>query len=243
MGRDVTLTAARYIDAVTRDARDEEKRRAAEHAAAMVEDGMRLGLGSGTTAALVVRALGTRVRAGMRLAHVVSSSSATTRLAEQEGITVGALDAAPLDLVIDGADEVDPALRMIKGGGGALLREKVIAHAATRVVIAVDASKRVETLGRFPLPLEVLPFAMGLVLRTIADLAPRVRLAPDGSEARTDQGNALVDCSLGRIDDPEALARRLEAIPGVIEHGLFLREAELVVVGVGERVDVLRRRS
>ncbi|MFO0686544.1 MAG: ribose-5-phosphate isomerase RpiA [Sandaracinus sp.] len=221
--------------------RDRQKAAAAAYAAAMVEAGMRLGLGSGSTAAHVVRALGPRVRAGMKLARVVSSSSATTRLAEAEGISVESLDAAPLDLVIDGADEVDPALRMIKGGGGALLREKVLAHAAERVVIVVDGPKQVETLGRFPLPLEVLPFATSFVLRTLADLSPRVRLAADGREARTDQDNALVDCSIGRIDDPEALAQRLAAIPGVIEHGLFLDEADLVVIGQDEGVRVVSR--
>lgn len=222
--------------------RDDEKRNAARRAAAMVEDGMRVGLGSGSTSAHAVRAIGERVKDGLRI-EAVATSSATQALAQALGIPIVPLGETPLDLAIDGADEVDATLRMIKGGGGALLREKIVAHAARRFVVAVDASKQVATLGAFPLPLEVLPFALGFVMRTLRDAgrAPRLRVDATGDPVITDQGNHLVDCALGAIDDPEALARALSEIPGVVEHGLFLVEAHVLVVGRGDTVELVPR--
>jgi len=212
--------------------RDAEKKAAALAAAMKVTDGMRVGLGSGSTAAHAVRALGERVRAGLRI-EAVPTSIATRDLATREGIPLVALGDDPLDLTIDGADEIDARLRMIKGGGGALLREKVVAHASKRVVIVVDSAKVSATLGAFPLPLEVLPFAIPFVLRTLDELSRpgAIRHAADGAPALTDQGNQLIDCAPAPIVDPESLARTLADIPGVLAHGLFLREASVVLVG------------
>jgi len=212
--------------------RDAEKKAAALAAAATVQDGMRVGLGSGSTAAHAVRAIGERVRAGLRI-EAVPTSIATRDLATEQGIALVALGETPLDLTIDGADEVDGQLRMIKGGGGALLREKIVAHASKRVVIVVDSAKVSEGLGAFPLPLEVLPFAIPFVLRALRELGRpgAIRHAADGSPALTDQGNQLIDCAAAPIADPESLARVLADIPGVLAHGLFLREASVVLVG------------
>jgi ribose 5-phosphate isomerase A len=206
------------------------KRRAAESALAHVRDGMRLGLGTGSTAAHFVALLGERVRGGLKVVGV-PTSEATRIKAEREGIPLTTLDEEPgLDLTVDGADEIDGDLRLIKGGGGALLREKIVAAASRRMIVIADGSKRVDTLGRFPLPIEVVPFGLGATLRAVeaaaAALGARgafeLRRSRPGEPLVTDGGHYIVDAHLGRIERPEALAAALAAIPGVVEHGLFL---------------------
>jgi ribose 5-phosphate isomerase A len=223
--------------------RDAEKAAAAAAALAEVRDGMLVGLGSGSTAGHAVKALARRVTAGLRV-DCVATSSATEALARALGLPVRPFDdVGRVDLTIDGADEIDPSLRAIKGGGGALTREKVVAAASDRVHIAVDSTKAVERLGRFPLPLEVLPFATAWVDRALRDLGgmPTRRRDGDGSPFRTDQGNYIVDVGFGLIDDPAALAAALSRLPGIVEHGLFLDEIDTVFIGRGGRVEVMRR--
>lgn len=225
------------------DDRDAEKAAAAEAAVAEVRDGMLIGLGSGSTAAYAVRAVGRRVAQGLRV-DCVATSRATEALARSVGLTVRPFDDIPrLDLTIDGADEVDPALRAIKGGGGALLREKVVAAASDRVSIVVDASKPVGRLGAFPVPMEVLPFAGAWVMRALTELGGTAarRHGADGSPFRTDQGNFIVDTAFGPIEDALGLAARLAQVPGVLEHGLFLDEIDTVFIGRPGGVDVRRR--
>lgn len=208
---------------------DANKRAAAERAVALVEDGMTLGLGTGSTAAWFVRLLGERVRQGLRV-RGVPTSEATAKLAGDLGIEVigladvGFADGRRIDLCVDGVDEVDGEKRAIKGGGGALLREKIVAAASDRVVYIADASKQVKTLGTFPLPVEVIPFAAPFVTSRIAALGcePVLRRTEAGAEFRSDENNIILDCPFGRIEDPESLAAELSLIPGVVEHGLFL---------------------
>jgi ribose 5-phosphate isomerase A len=223
--------------------RDAEKAAAARTAAAEVIDGMLVGLGSGSTAAYAVREIGRRVADGLRV-DCVATSTATEALARSLGLSVRPFDdVARVDLTIDGADEIDPSLRAIKGGGGALLREKVVAAASDRVCIIVDASKPVARLGAFPLPVEVLPFAAAWVARALAGLggAPTRRLGADGSPFHTDQGNVIFDTAFGLIDDAAALAGQLARVPGIVEHGLFLDEIDTLFIGRPSGVDVVRR--
>jgi len=203
------------------------KRRAAEAACDLVASGMRLGLGTGSTAALFVEAL-----AGRNLDLVaVPTSEATRRQAASLGIRLATLEEEPeLDLTIDGADEIDPALDLIKGGGGALLREKIVASSSQRMIVIADGSKHVPKLGRFPLPIEVVPFGLTATERAIVRLLDslsmtgelHLRHAPDGAAYVTDGGHFILDAHLGRIDKPNVLASTLNNIPGVVEHGLFL---------------------
>lgn len=228
------------------------KRAAAQAALSLVEPGMRLGLGTGSTAAHFVEVLGARVREGLTI-RAVPTSEATRRQAEACGIAVTTLDELPkLDLTVDGADEVDPALRLIKGGGGALLREKIVAAASARMVVIADHGKRVETLGRFPLPVEVAVFGSSVTRRRIADVCRditgaddlRWRTSGDGGDLyRTDGGNLILDCALGRIDDPDRLASALKQIPGVVDHGLFIGYCDTAFLGGPDGVAVLRRRA
>lgn len=204
---------------------------------------MLVGLGSGSTAAYAVKALGQRVAQGLRI-DCVATSVSTEALAASVGLRVRPFDdVARVDLTIDGADEIDPHLRAIKGGGGALMREKVVAAASMRVLAIVDSSKPVEQLGRFRLPVEVLPFASGWVMRVLVEhgAEPERRRRPDGSPFRTDQGNYIVDAAFHRIDDPLCLARILAATPGIAEHGLFLDEIDTVFIGRAGGVDILHR--
>lgn len=217
---------------------DEQKRQAAMAAVRLVEDGMTLGLGTGSTAAWFVTLLGERVKDGLRV-RGVPTSEATARQARGLGIEVIGLDdvgfgrGGRIDLCVDGVDEVDGMKRAIKGGGGALLREKIVAAGSTQVVYIADASKRVQTLGAFPLPVEVIPFAAAFVQSRIAALGcePVLRRADGGAEFRTDENNVILDCPFGRIEDPESLAAELSLIPGVVEHGLFLGLIDEMVFG------------
>jgi ribose 5-phosphate isomerase A len=225
------------------DDRNAEKAAAAEAAVAEIRDGMLIGLGSGSTAACAVRAVARRVAEGLRV-ECVATSHATEALARSAGLTIRPFDdIARIDLTIDGADEIDPALRAIKGGGGALLREKVVAAASDRVSIVVDASKLVARLGAFPLPIEVLPFAGAWVMRALTDLGGTATRRPgaDGSPFRTDQGNFIFDAAFGLIEDAIGLALHLSQVPGIVEHGLFLDEIDAVFIGRSGGVDVRRR--
>jgi ribose 5-phosphate isomerase A len=211
-----------------------QKDAAAARAVELVLDGMLVGLGTGSTAAWAVRRLGAKVRAGLRI-RGVPTSEATRKLAETEGIPLLSLDDVDhLDLAIDGADEADHALDLIKGGGGALLREKVIASLARRFVVIADASKLVDRLGAFPLPVEIIPFAKHPVARRIQDLGgkPELRMSPKGGPFVTDNGNWVLDCRFGAIGDAKGLAGKLDGIPGVAEHGLFIGMTERVILGL-----------
>jgi ribose 5-phosphate isomerase A len=210
-----------------------ERAAAAEAAVNEVRSGMLVGLGTGRTAAFAVRALAQRVKEGLRV-ECVATSTATERLGVSLGLRVIPFEAVSrVDLTIDGADEIDPRFCAIKGGGGALLREKVVAAASDRVLIVVDAHKVVERLGSFPLPVEVLPFAEAWVMRALTELgaAPTRRTTEDGTPFRTDQQNLVVDAAFGSIDDAADLAARLASIPGIVEHGLFMDEIDEVFVG------------
>ena len=218
---------------------DEQKARAAARALEFVEPGMKLGLGSGTTARLFVALLAERVRLGLDVIGVPTSET-TRRQAEAAGIPITTLDDQPrLDLTIDGADEFDPDLRLIKGGGGALLREKIVAAASDRLVIVADPSKQVARLGRFPLPVEVNRFGLGSTRQLVSRAAANLGLAADmqlrkaqGTEELfvTDGGHLILDCHFDSIPDPERLAAGLVAIPGVVEHGLFIGMATAVII-------------
>ena len=196
---------------------------------------MVLGLGTGTTADVVVGLIARKVAEGLRV-RCVPTSARTAALAADAGIPLADLNGVRgVDLAIDGADEVDGRKRCIKGGGGALLHEKIVASAAGRTVIVVDAGKLVGSLGKFPLPVEVSPFAREHVRRLIGPLGASVslRTGPDGPFV-TDEGNNILDCSFGAIADPQGLAAALATIPGVVEHGLFLSLADEVIVGEGD---------
>jgi len=210
---------------------DQEKQAAARAAAELVESGSIVGLGSGSTATYAIRFLGQRVREGLEIVGIPTSQK-TKQLAEQLGIPLSTLDEHPqIDIDIDGADEIDRQLNLIKGGGGALLREKIIASAARRFVVVGDSSKQVAHLGKFPLPVEVIPFAQSLISKRIAGLGAQVSLRGAGNPYVTDEGHHILDCTFGEIADPAALAEKLRAIPGVVEHGLFIGMAEMALIG------------
>ena len=213
--------------------RDSEKQAAARAAVQLVESGSVVGLGSGSTATFAIEFLAERVRAGLKVLGI-PTSKATKQLAEQVGIPLTTLDKNPvIDIDIDGADEIDPQLNLIKGGGGAMLREKVIASASKRFVVVAESTKLVPHLGQFPLPVEVISFAEALVKRRIEALGAQVILRKHnaGSVYVTDEGHHILDCSFGQIADPATLNAKLHEIPGVVEHGLFIGLAETAFVG------------
>ena len=225
------------------DLRDQEKRAAAQRGVTYIENGMAIGLGSGSTSAFAIEFLGERVRAGLDI-RAVPTSSRTERLAIREGIPlIGLAEAPELDLTIDGADELDPSLHLIKGGGGALLREKVVASASRRLIIIADHTKQVPVLGAFPLPVVVTPFAAAFVARRIGELGATAEFRLDDRREPfvTDDSGYILDCRFGQIPDPPALARELDRLPGVVEHGLFIDIASVVIVANGESVTELRR--
>jgi ribose 5-phosphate isomerase A len=225
------------------DARDHEKRVAARAAVDHVQPGMIVGLGTGSTAAHVVALLGERVRAGLDI-RGVPTSDATRLLAERAGIPLVALDEVEaVDLTIDGADEIGRGLALIKGGGAALLHEKIVWSASRRTIAVGDMSKLVERLGAFPLAVEVIPLGHRHAARRIEALGARVtRRERLGSAYVTEEGNWILDCAFGSITDPAALAAKLDAITGVVEHGLFVGLASIAIVGVGEEARVIERR-
>jgi len=218
-----------------------EKEAAGRAAAKLVLDGEIVGLGTGSTAYFTVLALGERVKAGLKIIGIPTSVN-TADLARAVGIPLSTLDEHPeIDITIDGADEVDPKLNLIKGGGGALTREKVIATASKRMVVVVDSSKAVPVLGKFPLPVEVIAFARTVIERKIVSLggSPKLRKNPDGSPFVTDNGNQILDCSFGQIEDPAPLALALSNTPGIVGHGLFIGIAKMALVGRGDRLEEL----
>jgi ribose 5-phosphate isomerase A len=223
-------------------ANENEKELTGRAAAQLVRDGDVVGLGTGSTAYFTVIALGERVKAGLKIIGIPTSVK-TADLARAVGIPLTTLDEHPeIDITIDGADEIDPQLRMIKGGGGALLREKVVASASKKMVVITDSAKVVPVLGKFPLPVEVIAFARAVVEKKIASLggSPKLRTKPDGSPYVTDNGNQILDCSFGKIADPPALALALSNTPGIAEHGLFIGLASIALVGRGDRVEEMR---
>jgi ribose 5-phosphate isomerase A len=225
-------------------ANDEEKEAAARASLRFVKDGQVVGLGTGSTAAYFIRLLGEQVKNGLRIRGIPSSDRSRQQAASL-GIPLTTLDECPeIDVTVDGADEVDPQLRLIKGGGGALLREKIVASATKQLVIVADATKRVPVLGRFPLPVEVIKFAEAVVVKKIEGLGADVRLREaDGKPYLTDENNHILDCQFGQIPDADGLARQLSDMPGVVEHGLFIGMASVVLVANGSEIVELRRRG
>jgi ribose 5-phosphate isomerase A len=220
------------------------KRAAAEAAVAEIETGMRVGLGTGTTAALAIEALARRLREGLAC-EAVATSEATAEQARRAGIPLLQFeDVAEIDLCIDGVDEIDPDFRAIKGAGGAMLREKIVASAAKRMIAIADQSKAVDRLGGRPLPVEVLPLARSFVARRLVELGcnPILRLAVGRQPARTDQDNVIFDCHFSVLGDLVALDRRLAAIPGVMGHGLFLTQIDVLYLGTPDGVVRTERR-
>ncbi|MDO6729532.1 ribose-5-phosphate isomerase RpiA [Marinovum sp. 2_MG-2023] len=222
---------------------DKAKFVAAKRAADFVEDGMRVGLGTGSTAAWLVRCLGERVQQeGLRF-RGVPTSTRTAELAREVGIKVVSLDEARwLDVTIDGADEFDADFNLIKGGGGALLQEKIVATASDQMIVVADAAKRVEHLGAFPLPVEVIPFGWPTSQALIEEMLITLDVMGRSSSLRmtgdapyvTDEGNHILDLHLGRIGDPRQLAMVLNQVPGVVENGLFVDICDTVIVGYGD---------
>lgn len=223
------------------------KRRAAEKALEFVDPGMRLGLGTGSTADLFLVMLAARVQDGLDVVGV-PTSEATAARARELGIPLTTLDDDPyLDLAIDGADEIDSELRLMKGGGGALLREKIVAATSERMIVIADHTKKVVALGQFPLPIEVVPFGVGAIRAMVMGLAADVgcdgtisiRRDAAGEVFKTDNGNTILDCAFGRISEPEVLAEALQIIPGVVEHGLFPNYADAAVIAGPDGIEVL----
>ena len=220
---------------------------AARVALGYVDDGMKLGIGTGSTAEEFVRLLGERVAAGLSVVGVPTSER-TADLCHTLGVPLATLDEVPqLDLVIDGADEIGPDLALIKGGGGALLREKIVAAAGQKMIVIADASKCVETLGAFSLPIEVVRFGVEASQHAISTAAKKLGLSgtialrgTDNEPFVTDEGHHILDASFGRIRDPEALSSALNAIPGVVEHGLFLGLADLAIIAGDDGVQVVK---
>ena len=225
---------------------DALKQAAAEKAMTFIKPGMKLGLGTGSTAAKLVDCLSKAVAGGLDVV-CVPTSEATRQQAGAGGIRLTTLDDEPfLDLTIDGADEIDSALRLIKGGGGALLREKIVAMASERMIVIADSSKKVEQLGAFPLPVEVVPFGLQATLDMMKVLSGDVgcsgelvvRQKANGEAFRTDSGNLIVDCQFGRIPDPESLDDALKLVPGVVENGLFIAIADLAIIAGDDGISV-----
>ena len=225
---------------------DTYKQQAAEHALQYVQSGMALGLGTGTTSRHMLRGLAERLRDG-RLRDIVGvpTSQATAALAQELGIPIATLEQRPhLDLALDGADEIDPTLDLIKGLGGALLHEKIVEASTQRLIIMADETKLVERLGTHaPVPVEVISFGLPLCARRLAELGcvPTLRRVADGSPFRTDEGNIILDCRFNPILDPAALNAAINAIPGVVEHGLFIGMASVVLVAVANGVTTMVR--
>ncbi|MBS3647599.1 ribose-5-phosphate isomerase RpiA [Pseudaminobacter sp. 19-2017] len=223
---------------------------AARAALAHVKDGMRLGIGTGSTAEEFIRLLGERVASGLTVIGVPTSER-TAESCRRFGIPLTTLDETPeLDLTIDGADEFDPELNLIKGGGGALLREKIVAAASKSMIVIADESKAVDALGRFPLPIEVNQFGLGateLAVRRVAEalgLEGTIALRRRGDAPFvTDGGHFILDASFGRIPDPSALSGRLFCVPGVVEHGLFLKLARIAIVAGADGVKTIHARD
>ncbi len=221
---------------------DAEKQAVARASLRFVQDGNIVGLGSGSTAAYAVKFLGERVQAGLKITGI-PTSNATKELASSLGIPLTTLDKiAEIDVTIDGADEIDPQLSLIKGGGGALLHEKIVASASRKLVIIADSSKQVPMLGKFPVPLEVITFAQALVKRKIEALGASISVRMAGNKPfLSDEGHHILDCHFGSIPHVPDLARKLSDMPGIVEHGLFVKMANVVLIAKGPEVLELPR--
>jgi ribose 5-phosphate isomerase A len=220
---------------------DREKQVAARRSADFVEDGMLVGLGSGSTSAHAIRAIGERVREGLRI-QAIATSERSAELARGLGISVLPFDEdARMDLTIDGADEIGPGLQLIKGGGGALLHEKIVASASKRFVVIADSSKLVKRLGAFPLPVEVIRFGWHVVEDRLNALGAETKLRMDsaGQPFTTDQGNFILDCRFAVFPEADLLASQLDSMIGVVEHGLFLDLADIAVIGRGDQTELI----
>lgn len=225
---------------------DEQKKAVGDAAIQYIRDGMKVGLGTGSTAAWFVKAIAAAVKDGMKLT-LVSTSVQTTQLAQSLGLSILDInDVGMLDVCVDGADEIGPGLSLIKGGGGALLREKLIWEQAKTCVVIADAGKVVDTLGKFPLPVEVEPFAYKGTVNRISDVLAEFDIAmqpvqrkKDGQPFVTDGGNLIFDIACGRIEDPAGLAQALKSVTGVVDHGLFLDLGEVALIGTAEGVKTL----
>jgi len=223
------------------DPHEHAKGLAAQKALEFIQDGMVVGLGYGSTAKLFINLLGERVKQGLKIRGIAASIYSEEQ-AKSLGIPIIDFNqATEIDVDVDGADEIAPGLALIKGGGGALLREKIVASAAKKFVVVADSSKIVAKLGKFPLPVEVIPMAAPLVAKKFTDMGirPQVRKVTSGAEFITDEGNLILDCDCGLISDPAALAAQIRAIVGVVEHGLFLNMAEVAIVASEREVSIL----
>ncbi len=223
-------------------AHEQEKEAAARASLRFVKNGQIVGLGTGSTAACFIQLLGELVKKGLQV-RAIPSSDRSAEQAAGLGIPLTTLNEFPeIDVTVDGADEFDSQMRLIKGGGGALLREKIVASATKQYVIIADASKRVPVLGKFPLPVEVIKFAQPVVERKIRTLGAQVDVRRDsaGKPYLTDENNYILDCRFGQISDPASLARELSDMPGVVEHGLFIGMANLVLLAQGNEIVELR---
>ncbi len=222
---------------------EREKQAAARRSLEYVRAGYVVGLGTGSTAYYAIRFLGEMVRSGLKILAI--PTSVTSRdLAVSAGIPLTTFeDCSEIDVTIDGADEISPALELIKGGGGALLREKIVASASRKIVIIADSTKQVPGLGKSPLPVEVVPFAEALLMKRISKLDASVTLRKDpyGRPLITEEGHHILDCCFGLIPDPERLANDLKSMPGVVEHGLFLDLADVALIGKDSEVLELTR--
>ncbi len=219
---------------------EKEKALAAQESLTYIRDGMIIGLGTGSTAAYMLHGLGQKIAAGLHVKGVPSSDQ-TAKLAQELGIPLTTLDqSGTLDLTIDGADEFDPDLQLIKGGGGALLREKILAHNSKRNIIIADSGKTVQQLGVFKLPLEVIPFAMQLIMGELREmeLQPVLRQS-ERTVFRTDENNCIIDINILGVERLPELNRTLLAIPGIVETGLFLETTDIVIMGKGEEIITL----
>jgi ribose 5-phosphate isomerase A len=222
---------------------DDAKELAAKKSLEFVEDGMVVGLGTGSTASRFIKLLGERVKGGLKI-RGIPSSKASRELAESLAIPLTDFQRSPeIDVAIDGADEIAPELALIKGGGGALFLEKIVASASKRFIVIADSSKVVTRLGKALLPVEVIPVASPVVARKLMELGIRstIRRLNTGGEFLTDEGNLILDCQCGEIQDPDALAESIRKIVGVVEHGLFLHMAERALVSDGTEVTTLFR--
>ena len=221
---------------------DSEKEAAARASLKYVHDGQIVGLGSGSTATIAIRLLAERVREGLKI-RGIPTSIASRDLAAELGIPLTTFEEyQQIDVTIDGADEFDPRLNLIKGGGGAMLREKIVASASKKMVVVTDSSKQVAMLGKFPLPVEVIGFAEPLVSKKIADLGAKVvrRSDPAGKPYLTDEGHHILDCHFGQIADPVALNGKLCDLPGIVEHGLFVGMASVLLMAKKGDVEEFR---
>jgi len=222
-------------------AHDQEKEAAARASLRYIKNGQVVGLGTGSTAEHFIRLLGEQVKKGLKIRAIPSSDRSRDQAASL-GIALTTFEECQqIDVTVDGTDEVDAQLRLIKGGGGALLREKIVASATSQYVIIADSTKKVEVLGRFPLPVEVIKFAQSVVARKIEQLGAKVELRQSGGKPfLTDEHNYILDCRFGQIPDADELGRQLSDMPGVVEHGLFIGMASVVLLASGSEVVELR---